>query len=1135
MKCSELRNNILKWVVVGFFVLNFWSCSWPGSLLLLLQNRGGSSSKIIFFPASATDPEKAKEFIPESPLATQSPNNNSTMDNNTAIPSDPVDPTVAGIIVSKRTGLLTTESGGTDSVTIRLTKAPSSDVTINLISSNIYEVTLSPSSLTFTSTNWDVDQTVTFTGQDDLVQDGNKLVTIDLGYLISSDPEYNSLSGGTIDVVNVDNDIAGLTVTPLSGLVTTEAGGTATFTVVLNSQPTHDVTIPVVSNDTSEGTVSTTSLLFTPSNWNIPQTVTITGVDDSIQDGNVNYTIDLLSSTSSDPNYNGLSQPNISVTNIDNDTAGFTIINSTLTTNESGTSATFFVVLTSQPTDNVTIPLTVLDPTEGTINKTSLTFSTTSWNIMQSVTVTGVDDNDLDGNIEYQITVGAPVSSDTNYSTLSPQSVFVTNVDNDSPGFDITAVNRNTIEDGTTAFFRVRLLTIPTANVTITFTSSDTTEGIITSGASLTFTPANWNTYQNVTIKGVNDSLMDGDITYTIISNPATSADPNYNGLDPDDVTVINEDDDTAGFVLNYSADPLITTESAGKATFTVRLRTKPTANVTFTGISSSNTSAGTVSPTNLTFTPTNWSVPQTVTITGVNNDYDNDAGIPYTVTVPSPTSADPSYNSLSPKTVNVLNQDNDTKGYTISKTRNFITGDSGLTDTFTFRLNTQPVGGNVVIPVTSSNTSELIVSPSVLTFTAANWNIPQTVTLQGVSDGGSLDGAKVVTVALGNTSASYNSFKDYYPNITGSDYDTVKLPDYNGAVANNGMISVNNCDTDVKIAVCLPQTSERQTNENGSGFQYYIILNQEPTAPVTINISSTNPSEGVPSVSTIVKDASNWNTVQLITVSGVNDPHLEAIGEQLDGNQTYSIIHAAATSADPYFNGFDPEDIIGIVNVDPDRPDIIFTPASTSSSRITLVNGNSITMTARLNAKPTANVSFTMSGAGFTVSPATLTFNASNWNVDQTFTVTYSGATGNRTLNTSNFTSTDTKFNGKTTADVFFNIVTPGITTGTPSGPTAETEISRTFTVRLNSPPSANVTISVVSLDTSEVIITGGATLTFTPSNWSTNQTVTFKGVDDMELDGDQTVTIQLTCTSSDPNYNSMSTTVTVMNIDND
>ena len=59
-----------------------------------------------------------------------------------------------------------------------------------------------------------------------------------------------------VAVSNTDNDGAGITVTPTAGLMTTEAGGTATFTVVLNTQPTADVTIALSSSDTTEGTVA---------------------------------------------------------------------------------------------------------------------------------------------------------------------------------------------------------------------------------------------------------------------------------------------------------------------------------------------------------------------------------------------------------------------------------------------------------------------------------------------------------------------------------------------------------------------------------------------------------------------------------------------------------------------------------------------------------------------------------------------------------------------------------------------------------------------------------------------------------------------------------------------------------------
>ena len=114
---------------------------------------------------------------------------------------------------------------------------------------------------------------------------------------------------------------AGITVTPTSGLITTEAGGTAQFTVVLDSQPTADVTIGISSNDITEGTVSASSLTFTPANWNEAQTVTVTGVDDLINDGDIAYSIITAAATSADLNYNGLDASNVSLTNIDNETS----------------------------------------------------------------------------------------------------------------------------------------------------------------------------------------------------------------------------------------------------------------------------------------------------------------------------------------------------------------------------------------------------------------------------------------------------------------------------------------------------------------------------------------------------------------------------------------------------------------------------------------------------------------------------------------------------------------------------------------------------------------------------------------------------------------------------------------------
>jgi subtilisin family serine protease len=92
---------------------------------------------------------------------------------------------------------------------------------------------------------------------------------------------------------------------------------TDTFTVVLNAQPTADVTITIISSNTLEAIVDKPSLTFNATNWNAAQTVTVTGVDDSLSDGDIPYTI-TLTAASGDAGYAGLTQT-VAGTNLDGD------------------------------------------------------------------------------------------------------------------------------------------------------------------------------------------------------------------------------------------------------------------------------------------------------------------------------------------------------------------------------------------------------------------------------------------------------------------------------------------------------------------------------------------------------------------------------------------------------------------------------------------------------------------------------------------------------------------------------------------------------------------------------------------------------------------------------------------------
>jgi hypothetical protein len=113
-------------------------------------------------------------------------------------------------------------------------------------------------------------------------------------------------------------DTATASVSVVSRINTTEAGGTAVFSVVLDSQPYASVTIDAMSTDLGEGRVSSWSLTFAVGQWNVSQTVTVTGRDDVLVDGDIAYNITTAAVNSSDTNFNGASVADVvGVKNLD--------------------------------------------------------------------------------------------------------------------------------------------------------------------------------------------------------------------------------------------------------------------------------------------------------------------------------------------------------------------------------------------------------------------------------------------------------------------------------------------------------------------------------------------------------------------------------------------------------------------------------------------------------------------------------------------------------------------------------------------------------------------------------------------------------------------------------------------------
>jgi hypothetical protein len=78
----------------------------------------------------------------------------------------------------------------------------------------------------------------------------------------------------------------------------------------------------------------------------------------------------------------------------------------------------------------------------------------------------------------------------------------------------------------------------------------------------------------------------------------------------------------------------------------------------------------------------------------------------------------------------------------------------------------------------------------------------------------------------------------------------------------------------------------------------------------------------------------------------------------------------------------------------------------------------------------------------------------------------------------------------------------------------------TNTYTIALNSQPTANVTVSLASGNTAQGGTASPSSLTFTPANWNTAQTASFIGADDLVVDGNTTWTLTNSITSSDTVY---------------
>ena len=604
--------------------------------------------------------------------------------------------------------------------------------------------------LTFTADNWNQAQSVTATaGQDADTTDDTATLTH-----TASGGGYDSLEPVGAPVTVIDDDRPRINVPAAVTVDEADADGVV-YAVRLTTEPSADVTVTISGHADSDVTLSgdtltSNALTFTRSiqttlNWGAPQTVTVTGGDD---DDTANESV-VLTHTATGGDYAGLTAQ-VEVTVVDDDEPEIMLSDSEVTVVEADLDgAVYEVRLATEPSQQVQVEVIAAVGTDLVRTPEVLTFDSSSWNTAQAVKVTAPPDVDTMHEQELIVHSG----SGGEYEGTTKTVTVIVQDDDIPPGVTIDPTELTVTEgavdlngDPVAASYTVVLTTQPTADVVVTVAGhaggGDVTVNSSTSAVDLTFTAMNWSTAQTVTVAAADDSVAEGSETVTL-THTVKDADSaaEYAEVTVASVTVTVQDNDSVGVSIN----PTTLTVAEGDATgvsYSVELTSEPAGDVTVTVSGHSGTdltlSAAVFTDNVLTFTTATWDMAQTVTVKAAeDDDAVTDAAVTLAHAVAS--TDDSAYDALEDLSVSVAITENDAVGVSINPTQLTVAEGDATGVSYSVELTSEPAG-DVTVTVSGHSGTDLTLSAAVftdnvLTFTTANWDMAQTVTVKAAED----------------------------------------------------------------------------------------------------------------------------------------------------------------------------------------------------------------------------------------------------------------------------------------------------------------------------------------------------------------------------------------------------------------
>ena len=856
------------------------------------------------------------------------------------------------------TALAVTE-GQTAQYRVELTAQPTAGVTITPSATGL---SFNPSSVSFTTSNWSAAKLITVTPANDL--DGrDESVTVSHAGSVSGG--YNALTLDDLTVTVTDDDPTGPLVANASGVAImsiTVAEGAAsnnTYRLSLSAAPSSNVTVALTkaSGDSADVTFTPTSVVFTPgapqagdpsgaAQWNSPQTITISAAqdDDARNDDTATITHTTSVASGGDSDYANQTA-DLAVTITDDDSPGLVVSATSIGVIE-GSTQTYSLKLASEPSADVAVTpqCTAAAPSCAGLTFSGgasgvFTFTTGNWDTTQEVTVSATDNNAADGARSATIThavssldsMNDPADAQYNGVAFASANVRADVTDDDAPGVTVNPTSVSVEEENATgASYDVRLATQPSANVVIAVSTNNS--DVTFNPSTLTFTPSGagiWSSAQSVTVKANSDP--DAQDETGALSHRASSSDSNYNGIAVSGVSVAVTDNDEDGVDISdpSGANPSISVNEQGSATYQVKLTAQPTGNVIVTP----SVSAGAplrVSPPSATFTRTNWNSAKTFTVRA-DDDRDSDNE---TATISHGASGAGYGGSETRESLAVTIMDNDLPGLRFTapngRTLTTLALHEGRAGSYRVALNTQPSGNVTVTP----SAAGVVVSGgggtgnNEFAFTPTNYSSPQTVTVTPASDGDDDDEPQAnLAHAFASTVAT-----DPYHQLAGV---TLAF-----TVADDDFVGLRAAPSSLNV-------TEEATS--GDGRTYALSLGSQPSANVTVTPSGARLSFNPAS---ITFTNGNWDTPRNVTVSVAADANAV--------NETLTVSHSTGASGDAEYanksgadSGFT-DARVRVVAVDDDRPavtEIVFWGMpSARAVADTYVRGAAITVQARFS-----------------------------------------------------------------------------------------------------------------------------------------------------------------------------------------